>query len=78
MFQRAGQLVRIGDPKGDLTWSSEDKGRSRTLEARYRSLGVSEEELGRLLPCAVLQRKTPGLRYPAEIEKRLVELACKN
>ena len=78
MFQRAGQLVRIGEPKGDLTWSVEDKERSRTLEARYQSLGVSEEERDRLLPCAVLQRKTQGLRYPIEIEKRLVELACKN
>jgi len=80
MFQRAGKLVRMVSPSGtaDLTWSATDCGRACTLEARYRSLGVPDDEIRRLLPCAVLQRKHPGLRYPPAIEARLEALLCKN
>jgi hypothetical protein len=75
---RAGIIYRGLTVEDDSTWSAADKGRARTLDARYNALGVSEEERRRLLPCAVLQGKFPGIRFPAEIETRIASLACKN
>ena len=75
---RAGVIYRGLTVEGDSTWSAADWGRSRTLDARYSALGVSEEERRRLLPCVVLRGKFPGIRFPAEIETRLMALTCKN
>ena len=75
---RAGVIYRGLTVEGDSTWSAADRGRALTLDARYSALGVSEEERRRLLPCAVLRVKFPGIHFPAEIERRLVALGCKN
>ena len=76
---RAGVIHRgLATADDDSTWSAADRGRARTLDARYSALGVSEEERRRLVPCAVLQRKFPGIHFPADIETRLATLVCKN
>jgi hypothetical protein len=76
MLSRGGVLTRhLVKPDGDLTWSADDWATAKTLEARWRSLGVSEDERQRYIPCAVLMRKFPGMMYPEAIMKRLDELA---
>jgi hypothetical protein len=76
MLSRGGVLTRyLVRPDGDLTWSADDWARAATLDARWRSLGVSEDERQRYIPCAVLVRKFPGMVYPEAVMKRLGELA---
>jgi hypothetical protein len=76
---RAGVIHRVlATADDDSTWSAADNGRARTLDARYSALGVSEEERRRLLPCAVLRAKFPGIRFPVDIETRMASLECKN
>jgi hypothetical protein len=76
MLRRGGKLIRwIIKAEGDMTWTEADSARAGTLEARWKMLGVSEEERQRLIPCAVWMRRYPGLVYPDEIMKRLEELA---
>ena len=75
MLSRGGVLTRhLLKPDGDLTWSVDDWATAKTLEARWRVLGVSEDERQRYIPCAVLVRKFPGIVYPEAVMKRLGEL----
>jgi len=60
--------------EGDATWTETDVARAGTLEARWKMLGVSEEERRRLIPCAVWKARFPGLVYPEDIETRLREM----
>ena len=76
MLSRGGTLMRyFVKPAGDLTWSLDDWGTAETLEALWIARGVSEHDRRRYIPCAVLMRKFPGLKYPDPIMKRLEELA---
>ena len=82
MSSGLGVLVRGGKmsmwlvkPDGDATWSAEDWGTAATLEARWKSKGVTEEERLRLVPCAVWLKKFPGLVYSDDILERLEQLA---
>jgi hypothetical protein len=77
MLSRGGTLIRwMVRAEGDATWTETDVARAGTLEARWKMLGVSEEERRRLIPCAVWKARFPGLVYPDEIMKRLEELAA--
>lgn len=79
MLSRGGLLTQyLVKPDGDQTWSAEDWSRAKTLEARWLSLGVSEDNRRRYIPCAVLVAKFPGIVYPDAVMKRLVELAVEN
>ena len=74
---RGGVVVPLRvQPDGDATWSANDWARAATLEARWFSSGVSEEERRMLLPCAVLRAKFPGIAFHPFVETRLRELAC--
>jgi len=76
MFLRGGELRRwIVRPEGDPTWNADDWARAATLEARWISRGVCEEERRLLLPCAVMKAKWAGTTYGAEIEARLLSLS---
>jgi hypothetical protein len=75
MLCRGGKLSRyILKLPTDPTWSAEDYGRAAALEARWKCLGVCEEERKRLIPCAVWRAKYPATQYPAAILARLDEL----
>lgn len=76
MLSRGGTLTQyLVRPDGDETWSADDWGRAMALEARWTTLGVSEEERRRYIPCAVLLAKFPGIVYSDNIMKRLDELS---
>ncbi len=78
MLCRGGKLTRyIVKPPADPTWSAEEYGRAATLEARWKSLGVCEEERKRLIPCAVWRAKYPATQYPPAVMSRLAELAVR-
>ncbi len=64
-------------PERDPCWSAADMGRATVYEARWVSMGVSEEERRRLLPCAVLKAKWPQTVFNDTVMKRLEELSCK-
>jgi len=75
MIARGGKLIPwIVKPVADPSWSPADMGRAATLEARFASAGVREEERRRLVPCAVLRAKWPETRFTAEIDARLAGL----
>ena len=78
MLSRGTLTQYILKPDGDQTWSTEDWSRAKTLEARWRSLGVSEDDRRRFIPCAVLVAKFPGIVYPDNVMKRLNELSVEN
>jgi hypothetical protein len=61
-------------PDGDPTWSAADWGRAATLEARWKMMGVREDERRRLLPAAIWRAKFPGMIYSADVMCRLDEL----
>ena len=63
-------------PDDDPTWSAADWGRAAAVEARFASLGVSEAERRKLVPCAVLKAKWSELVFSAAVEKRLSALAA--
>jgi hypothetical protein len=60
--------------EGAPVWSSADWGRAATLEARWKTLSVREDERRRLIPCAVWRAKFPGLIFTDDIMTRLKEL----
>jgi hypothetical protein len=74
---RGGKLVPwVLRPDDDPTWSAVDWGRAAAIEARFASLGVSEAERRRLVPCAVLKAKWSELVFSTAVEKRLASLAA--
>ena len=76
MLSRGGILMRyFVKPAGDLTWSADDWATAETLETRWIARGVSEHDRRRYIPCAVLVRKFPGMKYPDAFLKRLEELS---
>ena len=78
MLVRGGKLMHyVLKPHGEPTWSASDYGRAATLEARWQSCGVVEDERRRLLPCAVWRAKWPGTSFPDKLMARLKELECK-
>ena len=78
MLVRGTMKQWIVKPDGDQTWSESDWATANTLEARWNHMGVSEEERLRLLPCAILQKKFPGIVFAQDIEARLNTLKEKN
>jgi hypothetical protein len=75
MLVRKGSFVPwIVKPEGDAIWNRMDWGRAATLEARWSTMGVSEEERRQLIPCAVWKAKFPGLTYTPAVESRLQAL----
>lgn len=61
-------------PDPDSTWNEEDWGRAATYEARLQSLGISETERQKLIPCIVWAKKYKGLEFSKEIDVKLKEL----
>jgi len=61
-------------PDNEDVWNEEDWGRAATLEARLISLGISEQERMKLIPCAVWLNKFEGLQFSEEIMMKLKEL----
>jgi len=78
MLVRGSMSRWIVKPDGDVTWSEDDWGTANTLEARWKALGLSEDERRRLLPCAIWMKKFPGVVYSDDIMKRLGVLLEKN
>lgn len=77
MLSRGGKLMRwLVRAEEDMTWTETDVARAGTLEARWKMLGVSEDERRRLIPCAVWMARYPGLVYPEDIMKRVEELSA--
>jgi len=77
MLSRGGKLIRwLVKTESDITWTDTDVSRAGTLEARWKMMGISEEERRRLIPCAVWIARFPGLVYPEEIMKRVEELSA--
>ena len=77
ILYRGGKLMPwVLKPDDDPTWSAADWGRAAADEARFASLGVSEAERRKLVPCAVLKAKWPELVFSAAVEKRLAALAA--
>ena len=76
IIQRGGRLCAVSVSATDPMWLPGDYGRAVTLEARWSAMGVSAEERGLLLPCAVWLAKFPGTRYSEEIMSRLATLQC--
>ena len=76
IIQRGGQLRAVSAIATDPIWTSGDYGRAVTLDVRWSAMGVSAEERGRLLPCAVWLAKFPGTLYSDGIMARLFELQC--
>lgn len=76
IIQRGGQLRAVSVNTTDPLWLPGDYGRAATLEVRWSAMGVSAEERGLLLPCAVWLAKFPGTRYSEEIMSRLATLQC--
>lgn len=76
MLVRGNKCVPwILKPDGEPVWNNEDWGRAATLEIKFQSKGVSEDERRKLIPCAVLKHKYPGIMFQPYIEQRLSELA---
>ena len=61
-------------PDDDLTWNEEDWGRASIFESRWASMGISETERRKLIPCAVWLKKCVGIYFSPEIMTRLKEL----
>ena len=80
MLSRGGSLTQyIVKPDGDPTWSPTDWARAATLEARWLSMGVAEDERRRYIPCAVLVAKFPGsLIFPDAVMKKISNYAVEN
>ena len=76
IIQRGGQLRVVSLMATDPMWMPGDYGRAVTLEARWSAMGVSEEERGLLLPCAVWLAKFPGTLYSEGTMARLTALQC--
>ena len=77
MLHRGGKLVLIFvKPDADPCWSAADMCRAATFEARWASMGVSEDERRRLLPCAIWKAKWPETVFHDTVMKRLEELSC--
>jgi hypothetical protein len=62
-------------PDEDATWNEEDWGRASILESRWASMGISENERRKLIPCGVLLKKYVGIVFSPEIMTRLKELS---
>ena len=62
-------------PENDPCWSLADWGRAATIEAKWTSIGVSEDERRRLVPCYVWMKKFPGTRFSEDIMVRLQTLS---
>lgn len=71
-------MVLTNPPVGDKTWTGADRASSQTIEARWISMGVSQQEREELLPCLIWKKKLPGLQYTNSIETRLMNLAVKS
>jgi hypothetical protein len=77
IVNRGGMLVKLSaEIKTDLLWLSSDIGRAKTLEARWKAMGVSNDECRKLIPCAIWLAKFPGTQYSDTIMTRLAELRC--
>ena len=79
MLIRGGQMIRISKPNtNNRLLLTSDYARMATLEARWKSSGVSATECESLIPGAVWISKFPGTKYSPDIMKRLEELRCRN
>ena len=79
MIVRGGKMISVGKP--DTTnrlLIGNDYARMATLEARWKSSGVSVRDYESLIPCAIWISKFPGTQYSEDIMKRLEELRCGN
>lgn len=61
-------------PENEDVWNEDDWGLAAILEARWLSLGVSEKDRRKLIPCAVWKKKHIGITFSESIMNRLKEL----
>jgi hypothetical protein len=72
MLVRGNKMMRwVIKPEGDATWSDKDWGRAATLEARWKSAGMCEDNRRRLIPCAIWIAKFPGMRLDESVMSEL-------
>lgn len=74
MLVRGKMSFWLVKPEAEDIWNDIDWARARTLEARWLSKGVLEEERRTLLPCAIWLKKFPGTGFRQDILERLRSL----
>lgn len=90
MFKREGHLYSlekmilrgpymtpyIHRPVGDISWTEEDYACAQTWEAKLAQKVENVEERKKLVYCAVMIRKLPGIQYPSHIMEKLRTFSC--